>query len=602
MALEVKRIVLEDNQQGSSAADAEMAAYARALQAHGATPDQFEGRTKQKKEKPLGVWGATKALAKGVFRPIITMVQNPVTSLLALGATAALTAVAPITVPLMVLGGLGFGSAQLFKGFKNAKEALANGETQAAEKALEDIGEGLGATLSSVAGIKTAGAIVAEAKATSAIRPMVAGNGQGSSASESIISTLNIGLDKAVEVQKGSRLNAFSEIGTLFTEKSGRQALIEQLHPKNLLAHGKAILKEAKRMVSEKPVVDLDAAVKTAQTRLGLADADMPNIQADLHVSTKLQDEPVNLHGIFPGTYSPSTHTLNVQPDGFAHIREGLRMPVMDKLPEPVKNFMGNLVNNSLDIEGLVIHEMTHAQQGLNVQKLTARQAAKYLKQKFPQMSSAQRKEILAQFNFTKQNNTLSVDEKHIALTDLKGFTEAFSGNQQRLFNTRPYLTAGVEIEARKAATNLNIDKAVIKLSKEDLPLVEKQQAIKLLRKALAEKRLNNVLGAQKDREDYPNLKIFDATSKKEYSDIELEQTLQATRKLFGAQNPTQKDLRLDAFQKRLYEGVIQDDTVNRSQFFANLTAEAFLPSEGTGSLFRQTATRNIGREETEDA
>ncbi len=337
-----------------------------------------------RKKESFSVGAAAKHFVKGVFSPFVTMLKHPLMTVGALAATVTVASFAPVTIPLMVLGGLGYGVYQGGKGVLSALSNYRAGDYDAAEKAFARIGEGAFAAGASALGVRSAGAIAAETKATSAVL-------KTAQTSADKLKAVETGIDAGLKVRQGSWLNALKENVFLVTSKDGGRGVWSQLNPRyvasNLYARGKEVV----RMFKEPPVADVDKALRAAQQHLGIADKDMPALVRNLVLKDPKTGANVDLSGIAAGLYHAKHHHLHVQPNGYQFVSDSLKpkglldfrpdlSPHLGKLPTPLKNFLGNwtLKNQRLDL--IIAHELTHARQGLKIQQLTRPQAEAYLK------------------------------------------------------------------------------------------------------------------------------------------------------------------------------------------------------------------------------
>lgn len=107
----------------------------------------------QPQKEKVGFWEGTKALVKGIFKPIAEIAKHPIKSGLMIAATAALViGTGGAATPFLLAGGFALGGWQVAKGTygaitsNNREETLAN---------LENIGSGTFAVAASAVGAKT---------------------------------------------------------------------------------------------------------------------------------------------------------------------------------------------------------------------------------------------------------------------------------------------------------------------------------------------------------------------------------------------------------------------------------------------------------------
>ncbi len=187
------------------------------MQAHDSV--HFSGSHGQRKKKGFSLFNAVKETVKGFFRPIAAIVQHPVKAALAIAGVMALAAVAPVTIPVMVGLGLAMGGFQLAKGAGTAISAYSRGDYAAAEKAFGDIGEGVFAVGSSALGVRQAGAIAAESRATAAGLKAAEGL-QGAERAAAMKNVISQGLAEAEKVRAGTWTEALKEVGRTFSRKN----------------------------------------------------------------------------------------------------------------------------------------------------------------------------------------------------------------------------------------------------------------------------------------------------------------------------------------------------------------------------------------------
>lgn len=195
-------------------------------------------RKGSQKKDSFSVGAAAKHFFKGVLSPFVTMIKHPLMTVGALAATFTVASFAPVTLPLMVLGGLGYGAYQGSKGVLSALSNYRAGNYDAAEKAFAHIGEGAFAAGTSALGVRSAGAIAAEAKVTTTAL-------KSATTSADKLKAVEAGIDAGIAVRQGGWFGALKENVSLVTSRGGVRAAWSQLNPRfvlsNLHARGKEV-------------------------------------------------------------------------------------------------------------------------------------------------------------------------------------------------------------------------------------------------------------------------------------------------------------------------------------------------------------------------
>lgn len=458
----------------------------------------------------FSVFRAAKETVKGIFRPITTLIKHPIKSAFIIGATVAVAAAAPITVPIMVLAGLGIGATQTIRGISTAAREAANGNYRASEKAFGDIGEGVTSVLSSLLGVRNAGSIAAEAKASvNALNP-------ATSAFEKL-DALEKGLLHAKKIQAGSWSQAFQETLSVASPQ-GLKTLGTQLNPIRLasLAQGKA--RQWVALFRESPVADLNGVIHKAQAYLKIKDADMPKVVPELKLTLpdgRIVNHKQQVHGF----YAPKTHTLHIQPDRLKALQDLLGATSLDKIPlfnmgkqKPLQKAVGNLYKQSPTIEEIAVHELTHARQFKGVSRLSEAQARQIVKAGYPQQTEAAIDKLLADLTLdgtapatTTIGSELADAEKILlsqaklrfsnqALRDsLLENPDVLTGSRFKQRSFQNYVRAEHEIEARQTAAEALIQAATEKLGQTE-NLFETRQLLQQARAMLLETRLNKLM------------------------------------------------------------------------------------------------------------
>ncbi len=430
----------------------------------------------------FSVLRAARETVKGVFRPITTLIKHPVKTAFTLGATVAVAAAAPVTIPIMVMAGLGFGAVQTARGIKTALQEALKGNYRASEKAFGDIGEGLFSTASSLLGVRQAGAIAAEAKAS-----RLALN--TSATAQQKLTAIDNGLKAALTVKRGSYQNALGEAASVFYPE-GLKTAGAQLNPVRLAALATGKLQATVRLFTESPVVNLEEAARKAQQFLKIKDKDMPLL------STRLGKHGAIAHGV----YIPKTHTLHVNPNrerALANILEGtfLKKP-FNSLPEPLKKAAGNWFKHAVSTQEIVTHELTHARQFSEIAKLSPTQARKLLQQSFPNIEPFQLETVLNTLRLKGTGTTQKLAAAHRYLRQYAEYSINDHAAKTMLSKTlehRNYMNIGFEVEARQKAAEMGIAEVVSNIRKPQ-SLTQESQLLQKYRSQKLEAKLNQVL------------------------------------------------------------------------------------------------------------
>jgi hypothetical protein len=504
----------------------------------------------EKKER-FSIFGAAKQFFKGTLRPIATMLKHPFMTAGALAATVAVASFAPVVIPIMVLAGLALGGKQILGGVKNAVSEYQAGNYGAAEKAFGDIGEGAFTFGTSALGVRTGGAIAAEARATnSALKTATTAADK--------VKAVEAGLDAAVKVRQGGWFNALKENVKLVTSREGWQASWSQLNPRNVVSNFRAIGKETVRMFKEKPTYDVNKAVSTAQKHLGIADKDMPTVVQNLKYEHPVLGE-LDMTGRAAAFYNPKTHSIHVEPDGFKFAREFVgkvsqgSAKLMDKLPQSLKNFVGNAVLKKYPPDQVMIHEMTHSRQALPIQRLTQAQAEAVLKSKGI-TSEYTLKEDLNVFKFAAETQKLSPDELAASEKALWELYQGIKAAQEMIPNLfsgkgiRPYVASAAEIEARQQAALFNKNVAINTLENGgNLTAAESTHAFKNIRGSVIEERLNQTL---------VKLNELEAAQAPAAEIAAQEELLRGTSSVFGGGSMTKDMVNQDLLVRKYFKGL----------------------------------------------
>ncbi|WP_303673434.1 hypothetical protein [Vampirovibrio chlorellavorus] len=449
----------------------------------------------------FSVFRAVKETVKGALNPIVTMVKHPFKTAVALAGTVALTAVAPITIPIMVAAGLATGGWQVLKGLKTAVSEAKQGNYTASEKAFGHIGEGGFALVSSLLGVRQAGSVAAEAKAARLSLSDTA------SATEKL-RAVDQGLKAAVNVQNGTWQNALKQTLSVFSPE-GLKSTGAQLNPKRLTQLLAGKLQHWRAQFSESPVVPLEGPLAKAQRFLKLKDAEMPEIQQNL-----IHKEGVDFSGSAHGFYDGKNHSLHVEPDRLKAFRSKLApflRPWLDQLPQPLQTFLGNRYKQTIPVQEVVTHELTHARQFNQVASLTREQALQTLTRKFPGSAPQALEAICDGLRFHGNGSPATQQAGHRLLTQIAehrltqsnlreiqreglGKMNPVSHLKTQLLSLKTYIRAGFEVEARQKAAETGIAQIAQQMG-QTRGLFEEGQLLSHYKTLKVEAKLNKLLG-----------------------------------------------------------------------------------------------------------
>jgi hypothetical protein len=176
-----------------------------------------------------------------------------------------------------------------------------------------------------------------------------------------------------------------------------------------------------------------------------------------------------------------------------------------------VQTFIGNRYKQTIPVQEVVTHELTHARQFNQVASLTREEALRTLTQKFPGISAESIEAIcqglrfngggsplarkqgqqvltqLAEFQITRNNL------RHIGLQGL-GKLDAVNRLKSEILAFKTYVRAGFEIEARQKAAEAGIAQ-IAKQMTQSRGLFEESQLLQHYKTLKVEAKLNKLLG-----------------------------------------------------------------------------------------------------------
>ncbi len=508
----------------------------------------------------FSLFTAAKEFLKGaIVRPIQTIIEHPILTLGAIGASAVAISAAPVLLPILVTGGLLYGGYKGAQGMGDAIHHFKNGDYDEAERSFGDIGEGVFAAATSATGIRAASSITAEAKVASTL-------GSATNAAERT-AIMEKGINAAVKARSGNLSKSGREILTLFASKSGRNALKQQLSADTFFPAIKSKITGFGNRFKTPPKTNVNQTVSTVQKRLNIADKDMPKVVTNM-------DDLGLLGKISTAAYKPQTHTVHVISDPFKMAKHQMQtklmlfellgkgygqraLALMDKLPQPLKNFMANQAMSKTPLENIIAHEMTHAKQFHAMQNLSKSQAKNILKdlpiidvtlpngkivsQNLGKVIKGETTSSLLNGKRFASESSKATGESYLqakkALTDVY---KTLISNQQAIFNGRPYLANPSEIEARLMGSQFAGRKSLRQFSKD---LEVSPEALKTVRDIKIEQKLNQLITQIEGLKQGPPSSAANIQT--------LESELKALTKLFGHQSATQKNLKGYYLQER---------------------------------------------------
>lgn len=505
-------------------------------------PDRFTARSEKRNSSNDGkfsIFTAAKEFVKGaVVRPIKAMIKHPLLTIGTLAAAALAVSAAPILLPIMVMGGLAYGAYQIGKGASHVASHLRNGRYDDAERAFGDIGEGVFAVATSALGARSAAGIVAEAKAASAVNSATTAAARTAALENSIAA--------GAKARSGSLASAGKELITLFTTKAGRSAIAHQLRPSAFFPAVKGKALNFAGMFKEPAKVDTEGIIAKVQKQLNISDENMPKIVSSLDDLTGGQRVSA------AGMYKPGEHKFWAFRDPLDLIRNQLpqdKAHLVDKLPRPIRNFLGNLILKRFNPENVIAHELTHAKQFEAIRHLPRSQAQELLNSipleghangrmfgvipfrqdlKTPEGAEMFRSMLLGELKLADDVPALSgekLDAARQALTRMVNTAKANSQVQAPIVpgDVRSYIADGAEMEARIAGSRFAERDALLKFGK-DLEIAP--DLIARVRNVTIERRLNELVSGIEAMKKAP---MVDAAKIQA-----MEAELQALNKLWG--------------------------------------------------------------------
>lgn len=370
-------------------------------------PDIFEKRKKDKSANgKFDVSECIKNFAKGVFSPITSVVKHPLITVGTVAITAAACTLVPVLGPIMAVGFGALSVFQLGKGIVNVVKYCKNGEYDNAEKSFNAVGQGAVGVAMSVVGIKQSAKVAKEAKLMSEL-----GTTSLDSAQKAQI---------AQEVKNGTRLDAFKEVGSLFTTKSGLKAVGKQFKPSNIATRGKEAIKFL--TTKEETTKVQKTKSKFTETTEGKRRAAMTTEEIETEVRA-LYKEACDEYGI-PEELRPEIKVINgdIKQCG-GYISKQHTITINEK----------SYKEGVFDLPDVIKHETTHAKEAILRQRLPQedkeRLAAEFLLDK---IQNGEKEKIITDADFAgastvkppKLNSQMKADFSKLAQEKLYTTTQ----------------------------------------------------------------------------------------------------------------------------------------------------------------------------------
>ena len=472
-----------------------------------------------KEREPFSIKRAGKQFLKGVAHPFKLMLQHPFLTLGALAGTVALFSAAPITLPLMVIGGLGYSTFQLAKGGIKAYSAYQKGNFEEAEKAFADIGEGTLGLLSSFIGFRSSAAIAAEARTTGAALKEATTQAER-------LDAFQQGIDAASAAKYGSRGNALNEHFTLVTSAEGWRAIGAQFKPGTLFGNIRQQWNSLIGWFKTPSTPDVDKIAQEVQAFQEIPDHQMPRVLTTETSSNgtaafyesrgKTVNVTTNYLEIFKNAQKQALESMQHLSPQTREKSMALIERTIDQLPSPLQNLLANWMRNKTDIENVLAHEIRHSHQHRLIENLSARQVEQLLDAQFEE-EAAEIAKIAKQFNINQEELIQSTKQEirknttgslKLSETDATGhafeegkrafldFARGLSDNANRILDPakfKDYIATPIEVDARKAGARFATRDAFEKLETGTEGLSNPLLA-RTIRNRLIEDRLNDIL------------------------------------------------------------------------------------------------------------
>lgn len=222
-------------------------------------------------------------------------------------------------------------------------------------------------------------------------------------------------------------------------------------------------------LFEKEPKVDVQKLVKAAQEYLGIKDEDMPKVVDNF-------DALPSIAKVNGALYDPSTGSLHILPTGFDIFKSifslaGFRKKSMERLPDSLKNFFGNLYRIGNESDNRVCHELIHHRQSLPIRKLTKDEAKEVIKD-FVAQSEGEANDLIVSIYLSKFPQFQQIREHSVQEHELEKSKESLLNllNLGRANNPvsqlcsagkRKYIANQLEVEARREAAAFCVKDAV---------------------------------------------------------------------------------------------------------------------------------------------
>ena len=265
-------------------------------------------------------------------------------------------------------------------------------------------------------------------------------------------------------------------------------------------------------LFDKEPKVNVEKLVKAAQEHLGIKDEDIPKVHDNF------EGLPIYFR-VNAALYNDPTSSIHILPSGFDTFKSylsiaGIRESLLDRLPQSVKNFLGNINRIGNDPINSACHELTHHRQVLPVLKLTRSEAIDAIKD-YIKKHNIQVKEGDSDYDFIIEINLnrfppfLEERITNIQEDEIENGKKALISNLEHLFandpahhlhskSMRQYTTNPNEVEARCEAAAFCVKDAIelVKKAGQGIPVrgEKLEDAYKKIRSFQMEELMNDTL------------------------------------------------------------------------------------------------------------
>jgi len=306
--------------------------------------DSFARSADKSNNGKFDISECAKNFIKGVISPVTAVIEHPVMTVGIIAASAAACTLVPVLGPAMGIGFAALSVFQLGKGVFDVVKNYKNGEYDKAEKCFNQVGQGTVGVATSVLGIKQSAKIAKEAKLMKELNVTSLTQAQ----KEAI----------ALEVKKGSTIDAIKEAGSLFTTKEGIQAAASQFKPSNMLQRGKDAVKHV--FTKQEVTKVKKETAKFTETKEGQRRANLSSEEIEAEVKA-LYKQACDEYGI-PEELRPeieiTKNTDIMQGGGYNSTKHKI---IINE---------NSYRNGVFDLPDVIKHESTHANQAILRQRL----------------------------------------------------------------------------------------------------------------------------------------------------------------------------------------------------------------------------------------